>query len=186
MALVEGGTRIDGAGVDSTGGQRGSVRPVTLNSRRLMAQRLRQLAGGFGVPSSASPEDLRAMIEGKLTEGGRDPLQTQVVLRTEERGVHMTLQDEDGVFLVIEPLPIEDPPPDDPEDADGGEGEAPEPAVVGELRVEVERLKTELEAQKSRVRELWKLNCKQLADMDSSLLQKDEEIEGRSGSTSRK
>ena len=85
----------------------------------------------------------------------------------------MTLQDEDGVFLEIEPLPIEDPPPDDPEDADG---EAPEPAVVGELRVEVERLKTELEAQKSRVRELWKLNCEQLADMDSSLLQKDEEI----------
>ena len=66
----------------------------------------------------------------------------------------MTLQDEDGVFLEIEPLSTEDPPPDDPEDADGEEGEAPEPAVVGELRREVERLKTELEAQKSRVREL--------------------------------
>ena len=45
MAGVEGGERIDGAGVDSTGGRRGSARPVTLNSRELTAQRLRQLAG---------------------------------------------------------------------------------------------------------------------------------------------
>ena len=88
----------------------------------------------------------------------------------------MTLQDEARVFLEIEPLATDDPPPDDPGDADGEEGEVPEPAVVGELRAEVERLKTELEAQKSRVRELWKLNCEQLAEMDSSLLQKDEEI----------
>ena len=79
MAAFEGGARIDGAGVDPTGGGRGSACPVTLNSRRLMTQRLRQLAGGLGVPSSASPEDLRAMIEGKLSEAGRDPLPTQVV-----------------------------------------------------------------------------------------------------------
>ena len=104
MAAVEGGARIDGAGVDSTGGGRGSAHPVTLNSRRLTTRRLRQLAGGLGVPSSVPPEDLRAMIEGELTEGGRDPLRTQVVLRTEERGVYMTLQDEAGVFLEIEPL----------------------------------------------------------------------------------
>ena len=45
--------------------------------------------------------------------------------------------------------------------------EGEEPTAVRELREEVERLKVEL---------LWKLNCYQLAEMDSSLLQKEEEI----------
>ena len=43
-----------------------------------------------------------------------------------------------------------------------------------ELRAEVEHLKTELEVQKSQVREL---NCEKLAETDSCLLQKDEEID---------
>lgn len=33
-----------------------------------------------------------------------------------------------------------------------------------------------MEAQKVRIRELWRLNCEQLADMDSSLAEKDEKI----------
>ena len=110
MAADEGGAHIDGAGVDSTGGGRGSMcTTVTLNTRRLTTQRLRQLAGGLGVPSSVSPEDLRALIEGKLTEDGRDPLRMQVVLSMEERCVYMPLQDETGVFLEIKPLATEDP-----------------------------------------------------------------------------
>ena len=35
----------------------------------------------------------------------------------------------------------------------------------------------ELETQKTRVQKLWKLNCDQLAEMDSSLLLKEEEID---------
>ena len=109
------------------------------------------------------------MIEGKLAKAGRDPLRTQLLLPTVEHGVHISLQDETGVFEEIEPPEPEDPPLVDPPH-NGEEGEEEEPAVVTQLRTEVERLTTELEAQKTQVRKLWKLNCEQLAEMYSSLL----------------
>ena len=107
---------------------------------------------------------------------GHDPLWAQIVLRTVEYGVHIYLVDESGMFIEIEPPECENPPPlYDPPCDESGEG-SDEPAVVRGLRVEIEQLKKELEVQKNRVRELWKLKCDQLADMDSSLLQKDEAI----------
>ena len=178
-AAERGGTRADDAGADDDSGEparsgRGvGRRPLPLNSRRLTAQTLRQLAEGLGVPSGASHGDLLSMIKGTLSEEGHDPLQTQVVLRTVEHGVHITLQDETGVFKEIEPPDPEESPPVDPPREEHGEEDG-EPAVVAELRAEVERLTIELESRKNRVRELLKLNCEQLAEMDSSLLQKDE------------
>ena len=103
-----------------------------------------------------------------------------------EHGVHITLQDETGVFKEIEPPEPEEPPPVDPPRDEDGEEDG-EPAVVAGLRAEAERLTIELESQKNRVRELWKLNCEQLAEMNSCLLQKDEEIsrlKAQSGSRS--
>ena len=84
-----------------TGGSRRRVLP--LNSRRLTAGLLRQLAGGLGVPASASQGDLLTLIEGKLEEASHDPLHTQVVLREVEGGTHISLQDETGVFEEIDP-----------------------------------------------------------------------------------
>ncbi len=117
------------------------------------------------------------MIEGKLSEAGRDPQRTQVILRTVEHGVHITLQDETGVFEEVEPPdPPDDPTlvhtPGDDTEKDKEDG----PAVVAELRAEVGRLAAELEVQKKRVRDMWKMNCEQLSEMDDALLQKDEEI----------
>lgn len=43
--------------------------------------------------------------------------------------------------------------------------------VVEELQTEVKWLKLELEAQKNRMRELWKLNYECLAEIDSSPLE---------------
>ena len=97
-------------------------------------------------------------------------------MQTVERGVHMTLQDETGPFLEVEPPTVEDPPPDIPPERSEEETATPDAAMVRALSTEVESLRTELEAQKTRVRELWRLNCDQLAEMDSLLLQKDEEI----------
>ena len=100
----------------------------------------------------------------------------QVVLHEVERGTLVCLQDESGVFREIEP-----PEPDDPEDSvhsslsAGGEEEA-EPEVVASLRAEIVQLEAELETQKSKTRDLWRLNYEQLADMDGSLVEKDEEI----------
>lgn len=177
---IGGGAHVIDEGVDPEGdeGRGGStrLRTVTLNSKRLTASRLKQLAGALGIPRAASSEDLRAMIEGKLTDDGRDPLRIQVVLRTVERGVHMTLQDEMGVFMEIEPPTVDAHPPDGLPGQESDETDSEEPTAVRELREEVGRLTVELETQKARVRELWKLNCDQLAEMDSSLLQKEEEI----------
>ena len=155
---------------------RGSWRTLPLNSKCLTASLLRQLAAGLGVPSAASLGDLHTMIEGKLSEGGHDPLRTQVVLREVERGTLVCLQDESGVFREIEP-----PEPDDPEDSvhsslSEEEEEELKPEVVASLRAEIVQLEAELEKQKAKTRDLWRLNCKQLAEMDGSLVEKDEEI----------
>lgn len=168
---AEGGGREDVTGVEHSAGTALSGHG-DIAHRTLPLKTLRKLAEGLGVLSRASSGDLLSMIEGKLTEAHHDPLRTQVLLCTSERGACITLQDETGVFKEIE-LPA----PEDPSlgnlPHEGGE-EEDEPAIVVELRAEVERLTAELEVLKKRVRELWKLNCDQLAEMDDSLLQKDE------------
>ena len=88
----------------------------------------------------------------------------------------MCLQDESGVFREIEP-----PEPDDPEDSvhsslSEEEEEELKPEVVASLRAEIVQLEAELEKQKAKTRDLWRLNCEQLAEMDGSLVEKDEEI----------
>ena len=48
--------------------------------------------------------------------------------------------------------------------------------IVASLRAEILQLKAELETQKANTRDLWRLNCEQLAEMDGSLVEKDDEI----------
>ena len=103
---------VSGSGHSSGTAGRGSGQTLPLNSRRLTMSLLRQLAAGLGVPSTASQGDLHPMIEGKLSDGGHDPLRTQVVLCEVERGTLVCLRDESGVFREIEP-----PEPDDLEDS---------------------------------------------------------------------
>ena len=103
---AEGGVCVDDVGVGSGRPSQsksgiGTTQMLPLNSRRLTTQMLRQLAGGLGVLSRVSKGDLRAMIEGKLTEAGCNPLLTQIVLHTVVRGAHMTLKDEAGTFMEI-------------------------------------------------------------------------------------
>ena len=78
-------------------------KPLPLNSRRLTAPVLKQLAGALDLPSTAPLDDVRQMIEGKLLEMGREPRNTQVLLQEAARGVHVSLQDVDGIFLEAEP-----------------------------------------------------------------------------------
>ena len=81
-----------GRPVRTAGRRNGQTLP--LNSRRLTVPLLRQLAEGLGVPTTASQDNLRSMIEGRLMEADRDPLRTQVVLREVGQGTHISLQDE--------------------------------------------------------------------------------------------
>ena len=47
---------------------------------------------------------------------------------------------------------------------------------LAELESEVARLRVELKSQRERRRWTWKLRCKQVAEMDTQLVQKEDEI----------
>ena len=81
------------------------LRTVPLNSRRVTAPILRCVAAGLGLPTAASVEELRQMIDGKLLEQGREPRDVQVVIAPAETGTpeRVLLQDSDGILLE-EPL----------------------------------------------------------------------------------
>ena len=91
------------------------------------------------------------MIEGKLSEGGRDPLRTQVVLCEVEAGTLMCLQDESGVFQEIEPPPEPVDPVDSvpPGSFEEDEKES-EPEIMASLRAEIVQFQAELETQKAK------------------------------------
>ena len=79
-------------------------RPLPLNSRRMTAVHLQRLARRLGLPTSASTEETRQIIDGKLSEMGREPRNVQVVIAEPEVGGAecLWLQDETGVFLRAE------------------------------------------------------------------------------------
>ena len=94
----------DGAGAEDSGREgRRPAQTLPLNSRRLTAPLMRQLAGGLGVPTTAPPGDLLTMIEARLTEDGREPLHTQVVLQDVVWVFRISLRDESGYFWRLSP-----------------------------------------------------------------------------------
>ena len=109
---------------------------------RLTAALLRQLPGLLGLPTTALSVDLRTLIEGKLTETGRDPLHIQVALREQECGTHMSLQDETGVFHEFVPPQADDPHRSEPSNVEEEE-EGSETVVA--LGTEVDQFRRELE-----------------------------------------
>ena len=74
----------EGSEIES-GDRRGSLEHsplmrMPLNSRRLTAGHLRRLAAALDVPTGASTDELRQVIDGKLAEEGRETQNIQVVL----------------------------------------------------------------------------------------------------------
>ena len=103
--------------VDNTQGAGSGRNPrthvhVALNSARLKAGQLRSLGKALGLPMSGSVGDLRLMIEGKITELGRDPRNVQVALSRDKDERSFTLSDHEGVFLAV------NPESDEPEEQD--------------------------------------------------------------------
>ena len=83
-----------------------SGRVVPLNSRRLTATHLRQVAEALGLPTTGSTDQLRQLIEGKLESDKHvEAANVQVVLQEEQRvETKFFLMDENGVFLETTPL----------------------------------------------------------------------------------
>ena len=170
-------------------------RPLPLNSKRLKVAYMQQLARALEVPTAASSDDVRQMIEGKLRQMGREPPNVQVIVQQGigQSRVHLSLQDADGVFLEAEPETepewgaTEDPPTTDeraPPEERADETEKLKQALAeateenAALAREVSLLLRErVERGQCRVKELWRLNCEQLEEHDLIVSAKDEELE---------
>ena len=175
----------------------GSVEPklLPLNSRRLTVRVLRQLARELGLPGSASASDVRPLIEGALNDLNREPRNVQVLLLEAEAGITVSLQDEDGVFLTAGPREAESRPETPDPEIESHSGEETLTAEVQSLRLalqtataeestlraQVSALTAQLENEKKRTKDLWRLNCAQLAEFDSTLARKDDEMEALRG-----
>ena len=81
----------------------GAVAPIRLplNSKRLTVGHLRRLASALEVPTGASADEIRQMIDGKLSEAGLEVPNVQVILPTSEPGCEFSLEDEEGKFLTV-------------------------------------------------------------------------------------
>ena len=81
---------------------RGKVLP--LNSKRLKTVQLQRLARALSIPTSASGDELRQLIDGKLEGMEREPRNVQVVISEAEHGAErLSLWDDDGAFLEVDP-----------------------------------------------------------------------------------
>ena len=76
---------------------------MPLNSTHITTGQLRSLDTALGVPASGTVSDLRLMIEGKITEGGCDPCNIQVLLPRSMEDVSISLRDHEGIFLMVTP-----------------------------------------------------------------------------------
>ena len=85
---------------------------------------------------------------------------------------HMSLRGERGVFQEFD-----SPEPDDPHRSESLEVEDKEEGseIVVALRTYVNQLRRELGNKRANYREMWRLNCEQLAKMDILLAEKEEE-----------
>ena len=82
-------------------------RTFALNSRRLGAAYVKEIAKGIGLPTKAAGDELRQLIEGHLSEEGREPPNVQVIIEektSQEKGKAywcLYLADDSGVFKEI-------------------------------------------------------------------------------------
>ena len=148
---------------------------------------LKQLAGALDLPRSASADELRQLISGQLEEMDKEPMQVQVVLQKTKTGVH---RDVEGVFLEARQPAVEESDQvcaehdeDDKEDAEAGkeiETMREEIETLQEekrsLQLDVDSMKWETDKLRNKVKEMWKMNCAQLAQFDAILMEKEEEI----------
>lgn len=76
-----------------------TTKPYPLNSRRLTSPYLMCISRALGLPTNGTVEETRLMIEGKLTEMGREPRNVQVIVSVEDDVEAVSLQDGSGVFV---------------------------------------------------------------------------------------
>ena len=82
-----------------------------LNSRRLTGEIVNRIAAELGVPTGGALEDTRRMVEGALSDAGREPHNVRVCVLETDEGVAVRLEDENGIFTLLAPDPGEETSP---------------------------------------------------------------------------
>ena len=177
------------------------VRPhgvrLPLNTRRLTAAYLRAIANALGLPTGESGDQLRQCIEGHIqVELDRDTSNTLVIIHDVPRGeTRIQLSDADGVFLDVDPIGTHMASPDlEPTNVEAlaslqheleqaqNDGEVTlwelesAKATISTQEQCITNLEVALKGEKEKSRQVWKLNCKYLADQDTLIISKDKEI----------
>ena len=62
-------------------------RILSFNSRRLTATYLKAIARKMGLPMSATTDEIRVLIEGRLTEDRREARDVQVIVQEQPEGM---------------------------------------------------------------------------------------------------
>ena len=187
----------DGTGGSSEGsGNEGPRVRLPLNSKRLKRSQLECLAKALDLPTSASSDELRQPIDDKLTDQGKEARNVQVVSDDATPASRFALEDEEGEFLEV---PADsgggsagDSRTSPTAEPDGGgtsrgsqESEVASLTAALEearrqtesLQAQVSELRHQLTEEKTRFREMWRSNCRCLAEYDSVIAEKDVEIE---------
>ena len=164
---------------------------LPLNSSRITAGQLRRLSTVLGITSSGSINDLRLIIQDSISHLGHEPRNVQVVFDEYYSSAAFELWDESGKFLTVPPVDVEHSPAgDEQHEESGDERPAEETSELETLRQsvvditrerdtlcdELETVRHELELEKARIKELWRMSCGQVAEHDTMIVSKDEEI----------
>ena len=164
--------------------------PFPLNSRRMKAVYLRRVADKLGLPSNATANDLRQIVEGKLREMGHEPGNLQVAVEESPTTETLQLLNAYGPIVTVrydKPLQaLKEEIDHRPQSRSSLSSVEADQVLLeqvqtlreerDELQEEVTQLQGKLEVEKQRVRELWQGNCEQSAQMDLILQDKDAEI----------
>ena len=127
----------DHAGSPPTEGELPRGKLLPLNSRRLTTVQLKKIAEGLRLPTAGSTDEIRQLIEGKLEEE-HDVHNVQVAV-DEAKTVNVTLSlvDDEGVFLEVEPFQREVKESSETEEALQKLAEAEQKGV--ELQIELDQ-----------------------------------------------
>ena len=142
--------------------------------------------------SSASGDELRLVIEGKLRDSRHDPQNVQVVLKEADTGFNIDLQDAEGVFLRVEPIAVDLSEPGGSSDGcTDGDDDNDDAKDVDELRdalleakeqqatkdLEIAKLREQLEKEKNEVQKCVESQLCAVSRVDSAISAKDKEIQ---------
>ena len=209
--------RVEVAGMDEGDDHvlpEGKVLP--LNWKRLVAAYIKAIAESMELPSKASTDEVRQLIEGKLLENGREPRNVQVIVQepTEEGmgdRVCLFLVDDSGIIsrATLEPRVRSDLETESVDTASESlhkevsemalqlwQREEEIETLMTELEVaqriakeaeekvaaiesyegEIEKLTKQLQRERERYKQVWRMNCEQLAEHDVIIAEKDAEI----------